>query len=437
MTAEHPPLASDPSSPPRRRRAVLTGIGVLNPVGQAPDSFWEALRAGRSGVRTIQAFDPSGLPTRIAGEVPGFDAKKYLAKEHRKSLKAMARGIQLAVAGAQLALDDARVDPAKLDPTRFGVEFGSGLIASELEELAPAAQASVNCQPGCVDLERWGEQGLANIPPLWMLKYLPNMLACHISIIHNAQGPNNTITESDVAGLLSLGEAYRILERDQADFFLVGGGESKLNPLSMVRQCLFGALSRRNDAPEKASRPFDRRRDGLVIGEGTGVLVLEELEHARRRGAKIYAEVVGFGAAFDRDRSGRGLARAIRAALNEAQVGPEEIDHVNAHGLSTIEADAWEARGLQEIFGDRPVPVFAAKSYFGNLGAAGAPCELAASLLALAHGAVPATLNFEEPDPACPVAVTRMPRAVQGSHVLKVSFTEMGQCGAVVCRRWE
>jgi 3-oxoacyl-[acyl-carrier-protein] synthase II len=424
-------------SPSRRRRAVFTGIGILSPIGLTPELFWEALLAGRSGVRTIQAFDPSGLPTRIAGEVPGFDAKKYLAKEQRKSLKAMARGIQLAVAGAQLALEDSRVDLAKVDPTRFGIEFGSGLIASELEELAPAAQLCANCQPGVVDLEKWGEQGLANIPPLWMLKYLPNMLACHVSIIHNAQGPNNTITESDVAGLLALGEAYRILARDQADFFLVGGAESKLNPLSMVRQCLFGALSRRNDSPERASRPFDRARDGLVVGEGAGVLVLEELEHARQRGATIYGEVVGFGAAFDRDRSGRGLARAIRSAMKEAHVGPNDLDHINAHGLSTVEADAWEARALGEVLGDQPVPVLAAKSYFGNLGAGGATSELAASLLALHHGQVPATLNFEEADPACPLPVTRAPRPVSRPYILKVSFTEMGQCGAVVCRRWE
>jgi 3-oxoacyl-[acyl-carrier-protein] synthase II len=440
MTAPRPIPVGNPSPPPpSRRRAVLTGIGILNPLGATPDAFWEALRAGRSAVRTIQAFDPSGLPTRIGAELPAFDPKKYIAKEDRKSLRVMARSIQLAVAGAHLALDDGRVNKADLDPTRFGVEFGSGLIATELEELAPAAQVSVNCHPGSVDLEKWGAEGLGSIPPLWMLKYLPNMLACHVSLLHNAQGPNNSVTQSDVASLLALGEAYRILCRDQADFFLVGGAESKLNPLSMVRQCLFGWLSRRNDAPERAARPFDRGRDGLVVGEGAGVLVLEELEHARKRGARIYAEVVGFGAAFDRKRSGQGLARAIRAALAEARVGPEDIDHVNAHGLSTVQADAWEARGLQEVLGaaSRPVPVFAAKSYFGNLGAAGGTTELAASLLALGHGVVPATLNYEEPDPACPVPVLREPRPVSRPYVLKVGLTEMGQCGAVVCRRWE
>ncbi|HEX5273278.1 MAG TPA: beta-ketoacyl-[acyl-carrier-protein] synthase family protein [Gemmataceae bacterium] len=422
------------------RRAVLTGLGVITAIGQDPASVWESLRQGRGGVRPIASFDASALPTRFAAEIPDFDAKDYIDKKDRRSLKVMARTIQLAVSAAQLALDDSKVDKAALDPTRFGVEFGAGLIASELEELGDAAQASLNCQPGAVDLEKWGTAGLASIPPLWMLKYLPNMLACHVSILHNAQGPNNSITESDVASLLALGEAYRLVGRDAADFFLVGGAESKINPLSMVRQCLFEPLSKRNDAPEKACRPFDRRRDGVVVGEGAAVLVLEELEHARRRGARIYAEVVGFGAAFDRDKSGRGLARAVRAALADAGLGPEDVGYVNAHGLSSVQADVWEARGLQEVFGNlsRPVPVFAAKSYLGNLGAGGGTSELAASVVALQYGAMPATLNFEEPDPACPVHVAAGElRALARPYVLKVNFTPMGQCAAVVLKKWE
>ncbi len=421
------------------RRTVLTGLGLINPLGLNTAAFWEGLRAGRSGVRPIRSFDASRLSTRFAGEIPDFDAKTYLAKPDRKGLKVMARGIQLAVAAAQVAVDDAKIDKARLDPARFGVEFGSGLLATELEEIAPAALVSGNCQPGVVDLEKWGEQGLATIPPTWMLKYLPNMLACHVSILHNAQGPNNSITESDAAGLLALGEAQRILLRDGADLFLVGGADSKINPLSMVRQCLFSHLSRRNEAPEKASRPFDRSRDGLVIGEGAAVLVLEDLAHAQKRGARIYAELVGFGSAFDRDRSGKGLARAVRTALERAGVGPEDIDHVNAHGLSTVEADAWEARGLREVFGERNpnVPVLAAKSYFGNLGAGSGLAELAASVLGAAHGLVPATLNFEQPDPECPVTVQARPAELRKPHFLKVGFTEMGQCAAVVCRKWD
>jgi 3-oxoacyl-[acyl-carrier-protein] synthase II len=422
------------------RRVVITGLGIITPIGTNAATYWRSLEEGRSGVRPIRTFDASGLPVRFAGEIPDFDARDYVDKKDRRGLKVMARTIQLAVAGAQRALEDGMVDKSKLDPTRFGVEFGAGLIATELFDLADAARVSANCQPGRVDLEKWGEQGLPAIQPLWMLKYLPNMLACHISILHDAQGPNNSITESDVASLLALGEAYRILVRDQADFFLVGGAESKINPLSMVRQCLFEHLSRQNDCPEKACRPFDRQRNGLVLGEGAGVFVMEELEHARRRGARIYAEVIGFGSAFDRQHTGEGLARAIRAALAEAGIGPEEVDHINAHGLATQESDVWEARGLQDVFGScsPPVPVFAAKSYIGNLGAGGSTTELAASLLGMHHGLRLPTLNYEQADPACPVEVVAgAPRPLARAHVLKVSFTQMGQCAAVVLRNWQ
>src|SRR5437660_221627 len=244
------------------RRTVITGIGTLNALGLNAASVWQGLLQGKSGIRPIRSFDASGLPVRIAGEVPGFDARNFVDKKDRRSLKMMARTIELAVSAAQLALNDGAVDKDKLDRTRFGVEFGSGLIAMELLEVADASLVSTNGQVGFVDQGKWGTEGLPLIQPLWMLKYLPNMLACHVSILHDAQGPNNSITESDAASLLALGEACRILERDAADFFLVGGAESKVNPLSMVRQCLFEPLSRRNDQPEKACRPFDKNRDG-------------------------------------------------------------------------------------------------------------------------------------------------------------------------------
>ncbi len=419
------------------RRVVITGIGVTTPIGLGVTPFWDSLVKGQSGIRAIQSFDAASLSTRFGGEILAFEAKQFIAKENRKSLRVMARAIQLAVAGAQLALDDAKVDKDKLDSTRFGVEFGAGQLPTELQELGPASQVSVNGQLDRVDLQRWGEQGLPAIPPLWMLKYLPNMLACHVSILHNAQGPNNSITESDAAGLLALGEAVRILRRDQADFFLVGGADSKVNPLSMVRQCLFGHLSRRNEEPARASRPFDGGRDGIIIGEGSGVLAVEDLEHARRRGAPIYAEVLGFGAAFDRGCTGTGLARAVRAALTQARLQPADLDHVNAHGLSSVHSDIWEAQGLREILGPNPIPVWAPKSNMGNLGAGSGLAELGGSLLALKHGTLPATLNYEKPDPACPVTVNAASQPIRRPSFLKVGFTEMGQCAAVVCRKWE
>ncbi len=422
----------------RSRRVVVTGIGAVNPLGLNAADFWEGLRAGKNGIRAIRSFDASSLPSRIGGEIVGFDAKKYIDKKDRKSLRVMARGIQLAVAAAQLALDDSKIDKEKLDATRFGVEFGAGLLPTELQEIGPASQLSSNCQPGVVDLQAWGEQGLPAIPPLWMLKYLPNMLGCHVSILHNAQGPSNSITEGDVSALLAVGEAYRIIGRGHGDYFLAGGADSKLNALSMVRQALFGRLSERND-PERACRPFDRGHDGVVLGEGGAVLALEDLEHAQKRGARIYAEIVGFGAAFDAQRTGKGIARAIRAALGEAKITPDDIDHVNAHGLSVPEIDRWEARGIREAFGacKRTVPVFAPSSYFGNTGAGSGTTELAASLLALHHGQVPKTLNFETPDPESPIPVSTTAAPVSKSFIVKIGFTELGQCAAVVCRKWD
>jgi 3-oxoacyl-[acyl-carrier-protein] synthase II len=422
------------------RRTVISGVGLLNALGYDTPAVWEGFLQGKSGIRPISIFDSSGLPVHIAGEMSQFDARKYVEKKDRKSLRMMARTIELAVAAASLAMTDGAVDKTKLDPTRFGIEFGSGLIATELPEIGEASLVSTNSGVSSVDLPTWGRDGLPVIEPLWMLKYLPNMLACHVSILHDAQGPNNSITESDVASLLALGEADRILERDAADFFLVGGAESKINPVSMVRQCLFEPLSHRNDAPEKACRPFDRERDGLVLGEGGAVIVVEDLEHAKKRGARIYAEVAGFGSAFDAKKSGDGIARAAWAAMKEAGIGPDDLDHINAHGLGSKESDAWESNGYARAFGDwlPKLPLFAAKAAIGNLGAGGGLSELGVSILALHHGHLPPTLNYENFDPACPVKVhSGAARPVEKPYALKVGFTQMGQCAAVVVRKFQ
>jgi 3-oxoacyl-[acyl-carrier-protein] synthase II len=419
------------------RRVVLTGLGVLTPIGLDAVKFWEGLSQGKCGIRRIRSFDASALPSPIAGEIDGFDPKAYIDKKERKSLRVMARTIQLSVAAAQLAMDDGKVQKDKIDSTRFGVSFGAGLIPSELHEIGVASQVSESGQPGIVDLKKWGEQGIPNIQPLWMLKYLPNMLACHVSILQNAQGPSNSITESDVAGLLALGEATRILKRNIADLFLVGGSDSKINQLSLTRQAIFNTMSKQAEHPEKACRPFDLKRDGVIIGEGGSVVVAEDLEHAQKRGARIYAEVLGFGAAFDRNRDGKGVARAIKAALTQANVHPEQLDHVNAHGLSHPEIDVAEAQGIREALGKVPTTVWAVKSYMGNLGAGGDMAELGASLLAMQHGTLPGTLNYEFPDPKCPVPVTRQSRPVRSPFFLKIGCTELGQCAAVVCKAWK
>lgn len=418
------------------RRAVITGHGLLSSIGLDADSIWQGLLASKTGVRPVKSFDPSALPTRIAAEIDGFDAKTYITdKVHRRSLKMMSRPIQLGVSAAQLALNAGKVDRSKLDPTRFGVEFGAGLIPSEMPELAEAALASANCQPGVIDLALWGEKGLHAIQPLWMLRYLPNMPACHVSIMHDAQGPNNSVTEGDAASLLALGEAFRILGRDGADFFLVGGCESKVNPVSMLRHCLFEAMSRRNDDPANACRPFDEARDGMVMGEGAAVFCVEDLAHADRRGALVLAEVAGFGAAFDRDYSGKGLARAVRAALADARLTEMDIGAVITHGLGDPKLDPFEARGLAEVFGPNGVPAFAAKGALGNTGAASGLLELAVGLEMLKRGSIPPSLNVTHRGPDCPVDVAAEARPLNRPCVLKIAYTPLGQCAAVIVRK--
>jgi 3-oxoacyl-[acyl-carrier-protein] synthase II len=433
------------------RRAVITGIGVFSPIGMDVASYWQSLAEGRSGVRPIRHMDVSEFACRIAADVPQFtdsfakdvfrnpnDPKDKEARERQKSLRLMARTVALGVCAAHAAMKDADMAKGKLDPTRMGVEFGAAIVHTELDDIARAAKASANCLPNSVSLLAWGESGMKEIQPTWMLKYLPNMPACHVSIMHDLQGPSNTITEGDAASVLALGEAFRILNRNLVDFMLVGGTECKINPLNFVRQSLFQPMTTSaNNAPEQAVRPFDRDRTGTVLGEGAAAFALEELETARRRGAKIYGEVCGFACGFDRDRQGKIFARVIRKAMAEAGITPADVDHVNANGLGTAEADLWEAQGLREVFG-KNVPILGLKGYFGTLGPAAGMIEMIGSVLALQNGRVPATLNCPNPDPACGIDVQREAlRPLAKPYVVKINFNDLGQVGAVVLRRWD
>lgn len=428
------------------RRVVITGIGALTPIGSDLNTIWESLRDGRSGVGQIRAFDVSRLPTRIGAEVQDFLARKYFDRSDPrenaalKSLKMMARTIQLALVASKLAMKDAHAPPGSIEPSRFGLEFGATMISVEAEDLVAASRASSSGQIGEVNLRAWGKDGIPSIEPLWMLKFLPNMPACHVSILHDAQGPSNTITEGEVAGLMAIGEAVRILRRGQADFFLTGAADSKASLLSISRHTLFLPLTRRNEEPAKAVRPFDKHRDGTVIGEGTAVFAVETLEHAQKRGAPIRAEIVGFGSAFDVARDGAGMARAMRGALEQAGVSPREVDFVHAHGLGAVDLDEIEAKAIASFFGtgsDAPV-VFATKGWTGYIGAASGPIELVFSLLALGHGQLPASLNCETPDPACPIHIHHAGlRPIRKPYLLKLGYTDMGQCAALVVRRWD
>ena len=424
---------------PTSRRAVFTGLGVLSPVGTDPAAYYAALLAGTPGVRRLTAFDPAALPCHLAAEVPNYDGKKFLPaanRDARKGLNKMARTVQFGFTTAVKAWEDAAGPGAgEIDPFRFGVEFGCVMVATELDDLGAGAKAAGTDAAGGVDMAAWGRDGLRQVPPQWMLKYLPNMPACHASIYADAQGPNNTITAGDIAGTLALGEAFRIIQRDQADAFLVGACDSKLNPVSFTRHSTFQDLTRRNDLLGRAVQPFGRDRSGTVLGEGAAVFVVEELESARRRGARIDAELLGFASGFDKDLSGAGLAAVVRRALAEAGVTAADVDHVNGAAGGSVRLDAFEARAILEVFGPG-FAAFSARGHVGNTGAAAGLLELAAAVLALKAGAVPGTLNADAADPACRVGVSPRPRPVERPCVVKVSYTDMGQCAAAVIRRW-
>jgi len=420
------------------RRVIITGLGLVSPIGIGVDAFRQALAAGRSGVHTLRLFDPRALPVHFGGEIEEFDARAHVDRKDRKQLKLMARTSQLAVAAARLAVTDAGLRIGEnVDPMRLGVAMGTGVVPGDLAELGRPGRICLDTASGHVDLHKWGREGLPLIPPTWMLPHVPNMPASHVAILENAQGPNNTLTQFDAAALFALMEARRVIQRGAAEVVLAGGSDVRTAAYPLVRGLIYGRLSRCNDRPEKAVRPFGRRRDGEAVAEGAGLMVVEEAEHAIQRGAKVLGEVVGCGSAFDRGKTGRGLARAIQAALAEAAIGPTDLDHVNASAGGLVEDDAWEARALAAALGGEQVPVLAMKSYLGNAGNGASVLELAASVLALKEGTLPATLNSDDIDPACPVHVVREARPVTRPYVLKVAYTDQGQCAAVVVRAGE
>src|SRR5579864_708003 len=286
------------------RRVVITGIGVICPIGIGAKVFWQNLLAGQVGVRRIASFDPSGLPSQIGGEVPPFKIGDFVPKSYRKATKVMARDIELAVIAADDAFKDAGLktraytDSPTIDSARFGCNIGVGLISADLNELTAAMHVARDGNR--LDLQRWGRDGMNQLTPLWLLKYLPNMLACHVTIIHELKGPSNTITCAEASSHLAIGEAFRTIQRGDADCAICGGAETKVVPMSLVRQILLRRVTEsHNDSPESAVRPFDAEASGTAVAEGGGLLILEEYEHAKKRGARIYAELVGFGASHD------------------------------------------------------------------------------------------------------------------------------------------
>ncbi len=426
------------------RRVVVTGVGVVAPNGLGKEAFWSACLNGKSGVGPIRSFDTSKLPVRVAGEVEEFDLSPFLPSVHRKSLKIMGRGARFGVAAAGLAVQDSGLDLSRENPERVGVVMGAGLVPMDLPDIAPLVASALNGD-GQVHLDRLGQTGKDALFPLWLLKHLPNMTAAHISLIHGAQGPNSTIVTACAAGTQAVGEGFRLIAREDADIVLAGGADSRLDPLLILAYSVLGALSPAQRSPEEVSRPFDGQRDGFVLGEGAGVLVLEELEHAKQRGAVIYAEVLGLGTSFDAyavtkpDPEARGAARAIRWALREARVDAGDIDYINAHGTSTRLNDLMETVAVKRVFGTRAqrLPLSSIKSMVGHLiGAAGA-VEAAALALTLHDGVLPPTINQTHPDPSCDLDyVPNCAREMPVKTGLSSSFGFGGQNAALVMRRF-
>ena len=373
------------------RRVVVTGIGALTPLGTGAQETWEAMCAGRSGITRITLFDASGFASQVAGEVKGFDPAAWMDPREARHCDRFA---QFAVAAAGMAVTDSGLDLAASDPTRVGVLVGSGIGGTWTWEEQHRTLL---------------ERGPGRVSPFFIPMLISNIAAGRIAMIHNAQGPNLAIATACATSGHTVGEAAEIIKRGDADVMLAGGSEASVSPLAVAGFCAMRALSRRNDDPPAASRPFERDRDGFVIAEGAGVVVLEELELARRRGARIYGEILGYGASADAYHitapcpDGAGMARAMEAALRDAGLSADDVDYVNTHGTGTPTGDLPETLALKRVLGPRAreVPCSSTKSMTGHLlGAAGA-VELIACLLALQDHVVPPTINLDQPDPEC------------------------------------
>ncbi len=419
-------------------------MGVISPLGNTLEQFWSAIQAGRSGIRSLMATGVAASPLRFAGLASDFTESiddfgrldAATKKAIRKGLKLMCREIKMGVAAAQLALQHSQLDLATRDPDRMGVVFGCDHIVTEPEELADAYRASL--AEGRFGLQAWGDEGMAQITPLWLLKYLPNMPASHVAIYNDLRGPSNSLTFREPSSNLSIGEASATIQRGMADCMLAGATGSSVGPLRSLHAAGYLELAQDGELATAACRPFDRRRQGTVMGEGAAAILLEEREAARARGATIYGEVLGYGSSVvlregapDIDRA---VANAARLALRASGMTAAQLGHVHAHGLGTLQADRSEAAGIREVLGAHAtsVPVTAAKSYFGNLGAAGGMVELIASLLAMREGPLFPILHCESPDPACPLRLVCDHHQSSGPAVLNLSFAPNGQASALV-----
>ncbi len=427
----------------KRRRVAITGLGLVTPCGQGLKPYWDAVCEGRSAIRYLSVFPiKNGFPAKLAGEVEGFDPTPFI--KQRKSLKLMSREIQLSVAASFLAMEDAALSPTTvLDKTRFGISLGTGIINNDLDEIGVGIRSAIG-EDGKFSMAKFGQDGIRSLYPLWFLKYLPNMPACHISIAHGLSGPSNTVTTSSAAGAQAIGEAFNVIQRGDADLMLAGSTDSKINAMGISRFNLLGLLSYQNHVPEKSYCPFDERHDGIVIGEGAGLMVLEELEHAQKRGARIYGEILGYGSASDfdfnqtakEDHTGKKLA--MTRALADAQTGPEEIDFLLANGSGIPSEDIQESHAIKSTFEKSlgKLLVTGVKPITGHLIYGSAGVEIAAAALSLHNGVIPPLVNFEKPDADCDLPfVTEKPQTFESRLCLFNSFGFGGQNAALVIRK--
>ena len=408
-------------------RVVVTGLGVITPVGNDVPTMWRHLVEGRSGVGPITSFDPSAYESRIAAEVKGFDPAQYLST---KEIKRTERFVQFAVAASKQAVADAGLDVAKEDPFRVGVLIGSGMGSLGLIEQQHELLRS---------------RGPGKISPFMIPMIIVNMAPGQVAIQLGFKGPNACTATACASGAHGVGEAFRMVQRGDADVMVAGGTESCITPLAIGGFCALMALSRRNEEPTKASRPFDKLRDGFVMGEGSGVMVLESLEHAKKRGAVIYAEMVGYGRTADAyhmtapDPEGAGAARAIAEALKDATLEPEQISYINAHGTSTQLNDKIETLAIKHVFkaAAKRVPISSTKSMMGHLIGAAGGVEAVISVLAIRHQLIPPTINYEVPDPECDLDyVPNHARQVPVESTLSNSLGFGGHNATVAFRRF-
>ncbi|MBP8303581.1 MAG: beta-ketoacyl-[acyl-carrier-protein] synthase family protein [Phycisphaerae bacterium] len=430
-------------------RVVITGVGAVSPLGLSTAAMWEGLEAGRTGIGQITAFDAAGLPCPLAGQVPGYRIQDHLPKAHRKAAKLMSRDIELAVLAADQAFRQSGwitrgIDPDRvtITPERTGVNLGAGLISCDLVELAPAVAAST--ADGRFDIRRWGTEGMPLVTPLWLLKYLPNMLSCHVSIIHDLQGPSNCITCGEASGHLAIAEAKQTLDRGDADVSLAGGAEAKVSPMVLLTQCLLGRTARPGPGgPDAAYRPFDAEATGSVFGDGAGAVVLETTEQAGRRGAAVLAEVAGVGqscslspAYRSLEPDGRGVQTAIQQALDEAGIGSEDLDLIVPHGTGVPEDDLAEAKGIEAALGPAldSVPVWPTKAQISNTGAGAGALDVVATVCAMRKGLIPAAKNCVRRADGCRLRIVTEAIRAPIRWALCCSYTYGGQTTAILLR---